>query len=103
MRKLEREAVTKFEYVDKEITCNKCGIHHETTGLPNDYNTNKFQDIVLHFGYGSKFDGESISFDLCDSCIEDLIKSFKHVPDGLESRQGELYMSQEEFEEYKIK
>lgn len=103
MRTNERREIRKFEYVPTNITCNKCGIHHKITGQPNDYKANKFQDIVLHFGYGSKFDGETIEFDLCDDCIEELIKSFKYVPDGLESRRGDLYMSQDEFEEYKIK
>lgn len=60
MRTNERREVKRFEYVPTNITCNKCGEHHEITEQPFGNKVDKFQDILLHFGYGSKFDGESI-------------------------------------------
>jgi len=58
------------------IVCNKCG-----KSIVRSYSED-FKTINLDFGYESSFDGEYWSFDLCDDCLEDLVRTFKYVPSG---------------------
>jgi len=67
----EKEVVIK-----STVTCNKCGETIEP------YYADDMQTIHLSFGYESRFDGEKWSFDLCDNCLLDVVKTFKHVPTG---------------------
>ncbi|WP_137743412.1 hypothetical protein [Robertmurraya siralis] len=61
--------------------CNMCG--KENIFEENDDSLNDdTQHIELHFGYGSKFDMERWSFDLCDDCLIEIVKQFKYVPEG---------------------
>ncbi len=80
---MEEKEVVKVErtVIQKIVKCNKCG--NESKGIDNDglYDS-KFQSISCRFGYGSEYDMESWKFDLCESCLVELIKTFKHVPDG---------------------
>ena len=32
-------------------------------------------------GYGSKFDGSYITFDICDTCLEDILNTFRYKSD----------------------
>jgi hypothetical protein len=59
--------------VDKleKVTCSMCGKNmcnitepECISGIP----------IDATFGYGSKFDGNEIHLDLCDECIEDIVR-----------------------------
>lgn len=36
----------------------------------------------VSFGYGSKYDGQNWSFELCEDCMENIIKTFSYVPKG---------------------
>jgi hypothetical protein len=65
--------------VIKEISCNKCGYKVDLDKLPEDgwIYQEIFQNIVIKFGYGSGHDGEEWNFDLCESCLDELKKSFK--------------------------
>ncbi len=81
----EKEVVlTRMERLPLSVTCNKCG---KTAGLQGEdyereWGANEFQRFSLHFGYGSRYDMESWGFDLCEDCLTELIRTFKHVPDG---------------------
>ena len=75
----EREITIK-----KSVTCNKCGKTIEPTYA------NDMVSIYTDFGYESNFDGEKWSFDICDDCLLEIIKTFKHVPDGFFDDNSEL-------------
>lgn len=59
--------------VDK-VYCNMCGseIQRDSLGVFYDY-----LDVEKDWGYLSRFDGQTHTFDLCSECYEKLIKSFK--------------------------
>jgi hypothetical protein len=40
-----------------------------------------FQSFQLNFGYGSKFDEQTWTFDLCEKCLEEFIHTFQIKPD----------------------
>lgn len=85
MRKKKTEKVEQIveEVVSETITCNKCGnsVTQEQRGFESDY----YQNINLHFGYGSSFDMETWNFDICEDCLVEFVKTFKHVPSGFRS------------------
>lgn len=58
------------------ITCNKCGRKFENTVEFNP-DFNNCHSFEIGFWYGSEFDGRTESFDLCDDCMIEFIKSFK--------------------------
>jgi hypothetical protein len=98
--KSELREVTKFENVviSNTVTCNKCG----NTIEPN--TSENMSSISLGFGYWSKFDMEHWSFDICDNCLEDVIKTFKIAPDGFKVDSGWLVSEKEHqkvFEKWK--
>lgn len=64
----------------QNITCNKCG----DSSVENDDQTchERYQTFQTSFGYGSRYDMEAWSFELCEDCLTELVRSFKHVPDG---------------------
>lgn len=51
--------------------CNKCGLEVLYTN-----------PIDFKFNYGSHFDLERWRFNLCDDCIEDIIRTFNVAPHG---------------------
>lgn len=73
---------TKQKQIGHTTVCNRCGKkNHIQEGKNHDFEDDT-QSIYLDFGYESKFDGEKWSFDLCDNCLEAIVKDFKYVPDG---------------------
>lgn len=81
------EEVELKEYVTKatQVGCNKCGITTQLSDedeINNEWSRDEFQEFNCSFGYGSRYDSQRWSFDLCDDCLTELIKTFKHVPDG---------------------
>jgi hypothetical protein len=68
----------------KTVSCNKCGKEHETNGdfYNDEIKTNLFHELFISFGYPSKYDCESWSFDLCEDCLVNFVESFKIKPDG---------------------
>jgi hypothetical protein len=70
--------------VIKTFKCDKCGEEikytvndNENTGLY--FAQNECWNINLgRAGYGSKFDGSNINFNLCDDCLYELVESFKN-------------------------
>ncbi|TPF18077.1 hypothetical protein [Priestia megaterium] len=85
MRKdvIEEIEVTRKESITKEkiVMCNKCGCESKGVDRDNFYDS-QFQNIDCSFGYGSDYDMEAWNFDLCEECLVEFIKTFKHVPDG---------------------
>ena len=63
MKKLE--TITTTEYKVTDIAQDKYG--HKADCL----------SVDKEWGYGSCFDGENHSFDLCDECYSEIIKNFK--------------------------
>ena len=55
------------------VVCNKCGVD-----IPDSVSGG----YDVGFGYGSKHDNESWSFELCEDCLLELISTFKHIPKG---------------------
>ena len=72
MKKLEPIITT--EYKITEIVCNGCG-----KPIPQDKYGHRADCLSVdkEWGYGSCFDGENHSFDLCDECYSEIIKNFK--------------------------
>lgn len=60
------------EIIEVEIrrTCNKCGKYVE-----EDLDT--ITPLCFTFEYGSNHDFEQWSFDLCDECLEEIVREFK--------------------------
>lgn len=78
MREFKNLEKTKTYTQLVKVSCNKCG----DANTDEEYDKERFSEINLTFGYGSDYDNERWSFDLCDDCLTELVKSFKHVPDG---------------------
>lgn len=67
----------------KSITCNKCGKQDNLQGseVGKLLISDQYHEIELTFGYGSKFDEQIWKFDLCESCVEEFVNTFKHSPE----------------------
>ena len=55
------------------VICNKCGCN-----IPDSLNGG----YEVRYSYGSVYDNESWSFELCENCLLELISTFKHIPKG---------------------
>ena len=77
MKKYIKKHVTEQELTS--IICDKCNKEVKEYSL---------EDEVVSFrhtfGYGTELDGTEISFDICKSCLMDLIKDIKY-------RKKEMY------------
>ena len=84
MRDFQEIKVTGF--LPSKVTCNKCGTSKELTGdeYEREWQSNKFQSMHNSFGYGSSFDNEIWRYDLCEECLVEIVKTFKHLPDGFD-------------------
>lgn len=81
MRK--KKETTQVVYEDQAIICNKCGKEVDLEKA-NDFEENLFHSFKVSFGYGSKYDLELWSFDLCEDCLLEFIDTFKIKPDRRE-------------------
>ncbi|WP_413986405.1 hypothetical protein [Paenibacillus polymyxa] len=84
---------TKVVVIDEIIICNKCGKKYRK--LTEDGKENYFWNHLIHkfnigFGYGSKYDMEHWEYDMCEDCVEELIKSFMYVPMGFKNEDALL-------------
>ncbi len=75
MRKLKK--IIKEEYVRDKVYCNCCG---EEIELGFSEQVGNYLSVDKRWGYGSGFDGEYHSFDLCEDCYRKLISKFKIPP-----------------------
>lgn len=70
------ETVSVVKTID--IICNKCG---NSLRDESDTDYEGLPKVYLCGGYGSKIgDGVELEFSLCEDCIIELIKTFKHPP-----------------------
>lgn len=60
-----------------EVYCNKCGklIYSDELKQKDDY-----IKVIKEWGYFSNKDMETHSFELCEECYDNLIKTFKFQP-----------------------
>lgn len=74
----------KSNLLFSSIACNMCGLTKELIGDIYEIETqkNEFQSFKCSFHYGSRYDYEQCTFDICEDCLTDFVKSFKHVPKG---------------------
>ena len=75
MRKTQ--PITVVQNYVSEISCNMCGkkiniIEEKVEDWQLDY----FHNFAIHYGYGSSKDGESYLFDICEDCLDNIIKQF---------------------------
>lgn len=104
-----KESHYKTVTIEKETsythTCNNCGKGVNIKSDTSEEWTDDIKNFHVDFGYESHFDGEKWSFDLCEECLVNLIKQFKHVPDGFKL-DGYSDLSQEQhqqlFEDWKV-
>ncbi|MDN4493357.1 hypothetical protein [Ureibacillus aquaedulcis] len=84
MRDYKQIEKTEIDYKLSSITCNKCGTTHtfKSENQFTEWQEETFQSFDFTFGYGSKFDEEHWKFDLCEDCLEELVDSFVHKPEG---------------------
>lgn len=73
------EKVTKETDEVTDIICNKCGV---TCKDEHEMNYEGLIGAYVIAGYGAEYlyDGVGYSFDLCEKCIFELFKTFKHPP-----------------------
>ncbi len=76
--------IVKKEIEIEEITdicCNKCGdsLKKSDTNYEG-YGYHGLKEVQAYFGYGSGFDGDELTFSLCQRCSFKLICSFKIDP-----------------------
>lgn len=69
------EIVKKEEVI--EIQCNNCGKSEKGDNISYE---STIETWSHSFGYGSKFDGDCIEFELCDKCYKKIIDNFKIKP-----------------------
>jgi len=59
------------------MICNKCGKQEDGENIDNWSTIETWQH---NFGYGSRFDTDTIEFELCDGCYQEFIDTFKQPP-----------------------
>lgn len=89
MRRYQKVKVTEEKYVVDSVVCNKCG--KEIPIRHDEFDQEGIYGFSVCFGFGSKYDLEKWSWDLCESCLEDLVFSFKHMPAGIGVELGVDY------------
>jgi hypothetical protein len=72
----EYQTQTVIRNIEIKRICNRCGLE-----ISSDKDeAENIQSFEISFGYFSNHDTESWHFDLCDKCIEEIVKSFKIPP-----------------------
>ncbi len=69
--------VIKEEKIRDKVYCNRCGREIDII-FPE--HMGNYLSVDKRWGYGSVYDGESHSFDLCDSCYGEIVREFKIPP-----------------------
>jgi hypothetical protein len=93
MRTYMKRKITETKIVERSRICNCCGKEF-IFDLDNPQFTHDIEETVmqfkLEFGYFSNGkDMTSWTFDLCEQCIEDFVKTFKIAP--LEKEEFEAF------------
>lgn len=66
--------VTVVQNKIAEVKCNMCGKNIETDTVGN---LMDYLSVDKRWGYGTVFDSEEHSFDLCEECYAEIISRFK--------------------------
>jgi hypothetical protein len=82
MRKLETKKITTNSTIVVDVLCNKCGESLRegwASGISDAYG---LVGAYVSTGYFSPAlgDGNHYEFDLCERCLDELFKTFKHDP-----------------------
>jgi len=79
VRIFEEQQVVVNNNILTKVICNKCGREFglDKSDLWGFAKLGEVHHIEITFGYGSNFDGQRWQFDLCDSCLEELVNSFR--------------------------
>jgi hypothetical protein len=78
MQTFKFENINKVEKLLSAVTCNCCGKHLELSDLDPDYLfPSAMHSFEFEGGYGSEFDYERITFDLCDDCLIKIFDKFE--------------------------
>ncbi|PTX59984.1 hypothetical protein C8P63_110129 [Melghirimyces profundicolus] len=95
----KHKPVMKEVQVVSEWICNKCGKSVQADS--NDFETDLIHSFQTEFGYGSGFDMEEWSWELCEDCLVDIVRTFQFAPDGFggEYRTESSESQQQRFEE----
>lgn len=103
MRTYKAMEATQVNNIENHIACNKCGIATQLSNneIAREYVKEQYSEIQLSFGYGSSWDSQNWSFDLCEDCLRELVKSFKIVPKGFGEDSYYAHYPQVMFEEWK--
>ncbi len=65
-----------------DFFCNCCGRYHKYDEDDiDDFVGNFFHTFRNIFGYGSPYDGDMMTFTLCELCLFDIAKDFRHAPE----------------------
>ncbi|MFD1412372.1 hypothetical protein [Oceanobacillus jeddahense] len=64
---------------NRTFHCNRCGRYHTEYEMDN-FEGNFFHDFSAYFGYGSPYDDCFFEFTLCELCMFEIAKDFKHTP-----------------------
>lgn len=86
MREVKKKRLTQVTEVtvSETVTCNRCGKSTISVKDEHNFDIDLYHNVGFSFGYGSNFDMERWSFDICEDCLVDFIKTFKHVPSGFQ-------------------
>lgn len=74
MRTIKKVKAAETDRLVTKIVCNSCGKaakHPDCTDIT---------PVDIEFSYGSEQDGQTWSFDICDTCIKDIVAKFKVPP-----------------------
>lgn len=63
----------------RKFLCARCGRFHEEKNVM-DFLGNLYHRINIYFGYSSPFDEETLEFHICELCLFEILRSFKHRP-----------------------
>ena len=70
---MRRYKIQKTKEIEK-IICNRCG---KEIDVKNGVAESEMLSVEKRWGYFSKKDNEVHKFDLCESCYDEIIKSFQ--------------------------
>lgn len=91
MKTYERIIIEDTKEIPTSVTCNKCGKSQELTGDEWDRQMKlcKYQSVYISFGYGSKFDMDQWNFEICEECLVEMVRNFKHLPEGYDKEYAD--------------
>lgn len=81
MREYRETKKVEKQIEEVSAACNKCGKKFEKNKSDLCWDA-QLHNFGVSGGYGSEYDMESFDFDLCEECVNELVKTFMIVPNG---------------------